>query len=90
MLEQCKMIGSGAFSLLGLLKNKESWSAVGESLSGVRSQVQSLGTLAERLEGRGTPLDTVGDMLESELHSMEKAIDEAASKIEVRLCSIWF
>ncbi|XP_059481934.1 huntingtin-interacting protein 1 isoform X2 [Neocloeon triangulifer] len=82
MLEQCRFIGTGSIQLMSLLKNKESWGGVSEALSALRSQVQSLGTLSERLEGRGTPLDTVGDLLESELLSMEKAIDEAASKIE--------
>ncbi|XP_065344232.1 huntingtin-interacting protein 1 isoform X3 [Cloeon dipterum] len=85
MLEQCKFIGNGALQLMGLLKSKDTWGGVSEALSAVRSQVQSLGTLAERLEGRGTPLDTAGDLLESELESMEKAIDEAASKIEEML-----
>ncbi|CAB3366934.1 Hypothetical predicted protein [Cloeon dipterum] len=85
MLEQCRFIGNGALQLMGLLKSKDTWGGVSEALSAVRSQVQSLGTLAERLEGRGTPLDTAGDLLESELESMEKAIDEAASKIEEML-----
>ncbi|KAF4526389.1 hypothetical protein B566_EDAN012679 [Ephemera danica] len=85
MLDQCRQGGAETVSLLSLLSSRSTWGDAGAILATVRQNVQSLVTLAERLEGRSAPLESVADSVESELATMEKAIEEAAAKIEEML-----
>jgi hypothetical protein len=86
VLEQCRQGGAEAMTLLSQLASRNSWGSAGATLNTVRQHVQSLAGLAERLEGRATPHESVAESVEGELASMEKAIEEAASKIEVFIC----
>lgn len=85
MLDQCRQGGTVTVSLLSQLSSRSTWGNAGATIATVKQHVQSLLALAERLEGRSAPLESVADAVENELATMEKAIEEAAAKIEEML-----
>lgn len=81
MSNVCKKVGEAC--LKGLTSCRESTSV---SLGEMRESVQQLLEMTSqlRLMLRGVSSESIGEMVESELAAMDKAIEEAAKKIEVR------
>lgn len=72
-------------NLLGSIKDQKKADSVAGNVATVKSRVAELSELIEKLTNilKGDSAEMIGDMVESELASMDKAIEEAANRIEV-------
>jgi huntingtin interacting protein 1 len=90
--EVCKLVGSSALNLLASIKNQAD--DVATNVISVNRRVAEVAELIEKLTNalKGESTEVVGDLVESELASMDKAIEEAASRIEVSMksCALCF
>ncbi|KAE8752155.1 hypothetical protein FOCC_FOCC000948 [Frankliniella occidentalis] len=83
MAEKCKDFGGSILSLLRCVKDEEGSQVVKQLADSAVEKMDELGSLLERLTGqiKGDSVEIVGDMVETELANMDKAIEEAASRI---------
>jgi huntingtin interacting protein 1 len=90
--EVCKLVGSSALNLLASIKNQNKADDVATNVITVNCRVAEVAELIEKLTNalKGDSAEVVGDMVESELASMDKAIEEAANRIEVSMKSLVF
>lgn len=84
MAEACKQLGETVLTLLESLRNRNDNHdlAVNSSLE----KLKLVSSLAETINGslRGETAETLADMLDDEMLAMDKAIEEAAKRIQVR------
>jgi huntingtin interacting protein 1 len=87
--EVCKLVGSSALNLLASIKNQNKPDDVATNVITVKSRVSEVAELIEKLTNalKGDSAEVIGDLVESELASMDKAIEEAASRIVVSIKS---
>ncbi|PNF18448.1 hypothetical protein B7P43_G09027, partial [Cryptotermes secundus] len=85
--EVCKLVGSSALILLASIKNRNEADGVAAHVVAVKSRVSEVAELIEKLTNavKGDSAEVIGDLVESELASMDKAIEEAANRIEEML-----
>ena len=85
--EICKLLGTSALTLLASIKNRNQAEEVPGNIIKVKSRVSEVAELIEKLTNalKGDSAEMIGDLVESELASMDKAIEEAANRIEVCL-----
>jgi huntingtin interacting protein 1 len=88
--EVCKLVGSSAFILLASIKSKNEPDDVANNVVTVKSRVAEVAELIEKLTNavKGDSAEVIGDLVESELASIDKAIEEAANRIEVSVKSV--
>lgn len=88
--EVCKLVGSSALILLASIKNRNEADDVAAHVVAVKSRVAEVAELIEKLTNavKGDSAEVIGDLVESELASMDKAIEEAANRIEVSMKSV--
>lgn len=85
--EVCKSIGAESLLLLGNMKEKDKETEVSGNIASVKLKIEEVIELVNRLTSalKGDSLEQLVDLVESELSSMDKAIEEAAARIEVSL-----
>ena len=89
----CKLVGTSALNLLASIKNGNKADDVASNVTTVKARVAEVANLIEKLTDtlKGDSAEMVGDLVESELASMDKAIEEAAGRIEVsKVCCVLF
>jgi len=86
----CKLVGTSALNLLASIKNRNKADDVDSNVTAVKIRVTEVADLIEKLTDtlKGDSAEMIGDLVESELASMDKAIEEAARRIEVSIKSI--
>jgi huntingtin interacting protein 1 len=88
--EVCKLVGTSALNLLASIKNRNKADDVAGNVAAVKVRVTEVADLIEKLTDalKGDSAEMIGDLVESELASMDKAIEEAAGRIEVSIKSV--
>jgi huntingtin interacting protein 1 len=79
-------------NLLASIKDRNKADDVAGNVAAVKSRVAEVAELIEKLTNvlQGDSAEVIGDLVESELASMDKAIEEAANRIEVSVkCLVW-
>lgn len=84
MSEACKTTGRELVSILTSLQVDTP-----SDLTSFRDLVVEIASLADGIKS-GDNVEVIGDLVESELASMDKAIEEAATRIEVRTKEVSF
>jgi huntingtin interacting protein 1 len=79
-------------NLLASIKDRNKAEDVAGNVATVKSRVAEVAELIEKLTDvlKGDSAEMIGDLVESELASMDKAIEEAASRIEVSIKCVVF
>lgn len=83
MAEACKQLGEIVLELLHCLKvrgeNRE------KLVENAKEKLEFVSSLAQTIRGslQGESVETLADMLDGEMAAMDKAIEEAAKRIEV-------
>nr|CAD7262460.1 unnamed protein product [Timema shepardi] len=82
--EVCKLVGSDAVILLRNMKDRSKAADVPGNVAAAKARVGQVDALVEKLMARlqGDTKEIIGDLVEDELASMDKAIEEAANRIE--------
>lgn len=85
MAEKCKSVGVSVLELLKSVRNESRSQTVKQFASSTVDRMDELASLVARLTGqiKGDSVEIVGDMVETELANMDKAIEEAAARIAV-------
>ncbi|XP_069686257.1 huntingtin-interacting protein 1-like isoform X3 [Periplaneta americana] len=85
--EVCKMVGTSALSLLASIKDRNKVDEVAGNIVSVKARVSEVAGLIDKLTDtlKGDSAEMIGDLVESELAGMDKAIEEAAKRIEEML-----
>ncbi|XP_063972135.1 huntingtin-interacting protein 1 isoform X1 [Diachasmimorpha longicaudata] len=83
LTEECKKLSTASISLLQMIKNKSE--ATEDQFNVIRDQLDVISGLASGLAKARGDVERIGDMVESELQGMDKAIEEAAAKIQEML-----
>lgn len=85
--EVCKLVGTSALNLLASIKNRNKADDVDSNVAAVKARVAEVANLIQKLTDtlKGDSAELIGDLVESELVSMDKAIEEAARRIEEML-----
>lgn len=88
--EVCKLVGTSALNLLASIKNRNKADDVDGNVTAVKVKVAEVAELIEKLTDalKGDSAELIGDLVESELATMDKAIEEAARRIEVSIKSV--
>lgn len=93
MAEACKVLGKIVLKLLHSLKQNDNTE---EIVKEANEKLEELASLADSISASllGEKAETLADMLESEMSAMDKAIEEAANRIQVKIyflciCSIF-
>lgn len=89
MADACKQLGEVVVQLLHGLKTK---SENREQLVGnAKEKLELVSSLAQTIRGslQGESAETLADMLDGEMAAMDKAIEEAAKRIEVTTTRIF-
>lgn len=81
MTDECKQLGSQSLIMLSNIKEKAS--TVGDQIIIVKNKLKDISTQADSLINSQGNAEVIGDLVENELLSMDKAIEEAAARIEV-------
>jgi len=86
----CKLVGTSALNLLASIKNQNKADDVAGNVTTVKIRVAEVADLIEKLTDalKGDSAEMIGDLVESELVTMDKAIEEAAGRIEVSIMSV--
>lgn len=82
MADACKQLGESVLELLASLRlNKSTQIYVDQT----RDKLKAVESLAETISGslQGENADKLADMIDDELTAMDKAIEEAAKRIQV-------
>ncbi|PSN31546.1 Huntingtin-interacting protein 1 [Blattella germanica] len=82
--EVCKLLGTTDLTLLASIKDRNKAAEVAGNIIKVQEKVSEVADLIEKLTNalKGDSAERIGDLVESELASMDKAIEEAAKRIE--------
>lgn len=75
------MLGSQSSMMLSYLKEKSAGTE--EQVTSVRNQLKKISDLADSLGNAQSKVEAIGDLVETELLGMDKAIEEAAGRIHV-------
>lgn len=83
MAEKCKALGGCVLAVLNSVRDESQSHNVKKLVNSVLNSMDELGSLVERLTGhlKGDSVEIIGDMVETELSNMDKAIEEAANRI---------
>jgi len=88
--EVCKLVGTSALNLLASIKDRNKADDVAGNVTTVKVRVAEVADLIQKLTDalKGDSAEMIGDLVESELAVMDKAIEEAARRIEVSIKSV--
>lgn len=79
--DECKQLGSQGLIMLSYIKEKSSMTVA--QIANVKSQLQKISSLINTLSSTQNNVEIIGTLVESELQSMDKAIEETVAKIQV-------
>lgn len=87
MAIKCKQLGTSIISVLEGLENGKN---IVEKVKQSINDVKAMSDFAETLQGtlKENPIDLLADMVENELSSMDKAIEEAAKIMQAGYLTI--
>lgn len=82
MADECKRLGASVANLLQVLR---SGTNIELAVSDALTHLDALNNLVDQLSGqlKGDSADIIADLVDDELTQMDKAIEEAAKRIEV-------
>ncbi|XP_049544175.1 huntingtin-interacting protein 1 isoform X3 [Anopheles darlingi] len=83
--EEIKKLGQSITSLFQALQKTSESDAVSERVTDLKSKLEQVTTMIVDLGKQTDGTENLGDMVESELSSMDKAIEEAAAQIQEML-----
>ncbi|EFN68301.1 Huntingtin-interacting protein 1 [Camponotus floridanus] len=78
--DECKQLGSQGLIILSYIKEKSSMTVV--QIANVKSQLQKISSLINALSTTQNNVEIVGSLVENELQSMDKAIEETVARIQ--------
>ncbi|XP_057322825.1 huntingtin-interacting protein 1 isoform X2 [Microplitis mediator] len=81
--DECKALVTQSSAMLASMKEKSP--VVFDKINGVKTQLNAISAMANTLSKARGNVDALGDLVENELHSMDKAIEEAANKMQEML-----
>lgn len=81
LTDECKLLASQASAMLTHIKEKSTKTI--EQIAVVKKQLNDVSSLANTLAKARGNVENIGDLVESELLSMDKAIEEAAGRMQV-------
>lgn len=58
-------------------------------IANVKSQLQKISSLINTLSATQNNVEVIGNLVENELQSMDKAIEEAVARIQVRIIDVF-
>lgn len=79
--DECKQLGSQGLIMLSYIKEKSSATVV--QIANVKNQLQKISSLISTLSTTQNNVEIIGNLVENELQSMDKAIEEAVARIQV-------
>lgn len=82
MAEECRKLGASTTELLQILRKGDDVSA---AITEANARLEAVTKLVDTLSGqlKGDSADILADLVDDELAEMDKAIEEAAKRIEV-------
>ncbi|XP_067010683.2 huntingtin-interacting protein 1 isoform X2 [Anabrus simplex] len=82
--DMCKVVGNESLTLLANLKDTDKANQVPDNVTTVKTRVVEVADMVAKLSGaiKGDSVERIEEMLEDELSAMDKAIEEAAKRIE--------
>lgn len=87
--DECKQLGSQSlmmFSYIKEIKDKDKSSTTIEQINKVTVQLEKIASLTASLSQQSkSNASVIGDLVEKELLTMDKAIEEAAARIKVSI-----
>ena len=89
--DECKQLGSQSLIMLSYIKeirDPEKSPLTIEQINKVMAQLDNISSLTSSLSQNQSNSGVIGSLVESELLSMDKAIEEAAARIQVRLSTL--
>lgn len=78
--DECKQLGSQGLIILSYIKEKSSMTVV--QIASVKSQLQKISSLINALSTTQNNVEIIGSLVENELQSMDKAIEETVARIQ--------
>ena len=78
---ECKQLGSQGLIMMTYIKVKSD--SASSQVEVVRKQLEKISELADSLSEALGNAEVIGDLVENELMTMDKAIEEAAARIQV-------
>lgn len=81
LTDECKQLGLLSLTMFGYMKEKSPLT-VGQ-INEVKQQFKKICELAATLSNAQGNVEIIGNLVEKELFSMDKAIEEAANRIQV-------
>lgn len=81
---EIKNWNTNALQLFSALQSTKESAVVQSKIDEVKNQLQTITSMIHDLSKQSESDDDIGDAIEKELAGMDKAIEEAASRIEVR------
>lgn len=82
LTDECKQLGSQGLIMISYMKEKSASTV--EQIQAVKKQLGKISNLADSLSKALGNVEVIGDLVENELSSMDKAIEEAAARIQVK------
>lgn len=81
MTDECKQLGSQSLIMMSYIKEKSV--STSEQVQIVKKQLEKISGIADSLSKALGNAEVIGDLVENELTTMDKAIEEAAARIQV-------
>ena len=80
-------MGSQGLMMLSFIKEKSN--STNQQIDRVKKQSEVISTLISKMSKFQRNVEAIGDLVENELLSMDKAIEEAANRIQVLFMTIF-
>lgn len=90
IMEEIKKWNSTALDLFAALLSTDESVNVQNRIDEVKKMLQKITTMIHELSKQSESSEDIGDIIERELSGMDKAIEEAAAKIEVTLSNAFY
>lgn len=89
-MDEIKKWNSKALELFASLLSTEESVEVQKHIDEVKRMLQNITSMIHDLSKQSESSEDIAEIIERELSGMDKAIEEAAARIEVGLSGIWF
>ncbi|XP_043495410.1 huntingtin-interacting protein 1 isoform X1 [Polistes fuscatus] len=80
LADECKQLGSQGLMMLTYIKEKSPMTK--EQIINVKNQSKKISTMSEKLSNAKGNVEAIGELVENELSSMDKAIEEATNRMQ--------
>lgn len=85
-MDEIKKWNTNALELFASLQSTKESEVVQKRIDEVKQVLQKITTMIHDLSKQSESGEDIGNIIEAELAGMDKAIEEAAARIEVRFC----